>query len=194
MPDLAPVTLARVKLDDDVIKRKHFPRYWPFVRGIHRPQVNSPHKGQWRGALMFSVICPWINGWVNNRNAGDLRCHSAHYDVIAMSYLSVFLGFFWISYRRSTNWLFLDIISAFNKLRPEQSGWHSRDDIFKCVFLKKKSFWINLSHQKKYRRTFFKYQGKSWFLKKEILMFPPYLCSYWHAISGLWAVFIHYIQ
>ena len=44
-----------------------------FVRGIHRSPVNSPHKGQWRGALMFSLICVWINGWVNNRVAGDLR-------------------------------------------------------------------------------------------------------------------------
>ena len=42
---------------DDVIKWKHFPRYWPFVRGIHRSPVNSPHKGQWRGTLMFSLIC-----------------------------------------------------------------------------------------------------------------------------------------
>ena len=67
---------------DDVIKWKHFPRYWPFVQGIHRWPVNSPHKGQWRGALMFSLICAWINGWVNNREAGDLRCHRAHYDVI----------------------------------------------------------------------------------------------------------------
>ena len=40
------------------------PRYWPFVRGIHRSPVNSPHKGQWRGALMFSLICTWINSWV----------------------------------------------------------------------------------------------------------------------------------
>ena len=38
---------------DDVIKWKHFPRYRPFVRGIHRSPVISPHKGQWRGALMF---------------------------------------------------------------------------------------------------------------------------------------------
>ena len=38
---------------DDVIKWKHFPCYWPFVRGIHRSPVNSPHKGQWRGALIF---------------------------------------------------------------------------------------------------------------------------------------------
>ena len=41
----------------DVIKWKHFQRYWPFVRGIHRWAVNSPHKGQWRGAMMFSLIC-----------------------------------------------------------------------------------------------------------------------------------------
>ena len=69
---------------DDVIKWKHFSRYWPFVRGIHRSPVNSPHEGQWRGALMFSFICAWINGWVNNREAGDLRRHRAHYDVIMM--------------------------------------------------------------------------------------------------------------
>ena len=68
-------------LHDDVIKWKHFPRYWPFVRGIHRSPVNSPHKGQWRGALMFSLICAWRNNGVNNREAGDLRRHLAHYDV-----------------------------------------------------------------------------------------------------------------
>ena len=52
---------------DDVIKWKHFPRTWPFVRGIYRSPVTSPHKGQWHGALMFSLICAWINSWVNNR-------------------------------------------------------------------------------------------------------------------------------
>ena len=46
--------------------------------------VNSPHKGQWRGALMFSLIRARINGWVNNREAGDLRRHQAHCDVIVM--------------------------------------------------------------------------------------------------------------
>ena len=70
---------------DDIIKWKHFPRYWPFVRGIHRSPVNSPHKGQWRGALMFSFICAWINRWVNNREAGDLRRYRAHYIVIVMN-------------------------------------------------------------------------------------------------------------
>ena len=60
---------------DDVIKWKHFPRYWPFVRGIHRWPVNSPHKGQWRGALMLPLIYAWINVWANNPEAGDLRRH-----------------------------------------------------------------------------------------------------------------------
>ena len=42
------------------------------------------HKGQWHGALMFSLICIWINSWINNHEAGDLRCYHAHYDVIVM--------------------------------------------------------------------------------------------------------------
>ena len=46
--------------------------------------MNSPHKGQWRGALMFSLICVWINDWVNNREVGDLRRYRAHYDVTVM--------------------------------------------------------------------------------------------------------------
>ena len=70
---------------DDVIKWKHFPRYWPFVREIHRSSVNFPHKGQWRGALMFTLICARMNGWVNNREAGDLRRYRVHYDVIVMN-------------------------------------------------------------------------------------------------------------
>ena len=68
----------------DVIKWKHFPCYWSFVRGIHRSPVNSTHKGQWRGALVFSFICTCINGLVNNREAGDLRRHRAHYTVTVM--------------------------------------------------------------------------------------------------------------
>ena len=69
---------------DDVIKWKHLPRYWPFVRRIHWSPVNSPHKGQWSGALKFSLICVWIKSWVNSREAGDLRCYRAHYDVTVM--------------------------------------------------------------------------------------------------------------
>ena len=73
-----------VGFHDDVIKWKHFPLYWPFVRGIHRLSVNFQHKGQIHGALMFSLICACINGWVNDHEAGDLRCHRAHFDVTVM--------------------------------------------------------------------------------------------------------------
>ena len=76
---------------DDVIKWKHFPRYWPFVRGIHRSPVNSPYKGQWRGVLMFSLICTRINGWVSNGEAGDLRRYHAHYDVTVMKLYTRFV-------------------------------------------------------------------------------------------------------
>ena len=69
---------------DDVIKWKHFLRYWPFARGIYWSPVNCPHKGQWCGALMFSLICAWINGWVNKWDPDDLRCHHAHYDITVM--------------------------------------------------------------------------------------------------------------
>ena len=71
---------------DDVIKWKHFPRNWPFVREIHRSPVNFPHKGQWGGALIFSLIYTWINDWVNNHEAGDLRRQHGHYDVIVMQF------------------------------------------------------------------------------------------------------------
>ena len=76
---------SRHRVHDDVIKWKHFPRYCSFVREIHRWLVNSPHKGQWRDALIFSLICSRTNGWVNNRDAVDLRHHRAHYNVIEMT-------------------------------------------------------------------------------------------------------------
>ena len=63
-----------------------FPRHWPFVRGIHWSPVKTPYKGQWRGSLVFSLICAWMNGWVNNRVASDLRRHRAHYGVTVMVY------------------------------------------------------------------------------------------------------------
>ena len=85
---------------DNFIKWKHLPRYWPFVRGIHRSPVNSPHKGQWRRALMFSLICAWIEGSVKNREAGDLRCHCAHYDVIVMRHTCQILPSYSVTY----NW------------------------------------------------------------------------------------------
>ena len=77
---------------NDVNKLKHFPRYWPFVLEIHRSPVNSPHKGQRHWALMFSLICVWINGWVNICEAGDLRRYRANYDANIMTKYSTFYG------------------------------------------------------------------------------------------------------
>ena len=70
---------------DDIINWKHFPRHWPFVRWIHRPPVNSPHTGQWREALMFSLKKKHV--YADNRDAGDFRCHCTHHDVTVMNIL-----------------------------------------------------------------------------------------------------------
>ena len=78
------VAATHFKCHDDVIKWKPFPRYWPFVCGIHRSPVNSPYKCQLHGALVISLTCAWTNGWVNNRDASDVRRYSAHYDVDVM--------------------------------------------------------------------------------------------------------------
>ena len=66
---------------DDVIKWKHFPRYWPFVRGIHRSPVNSPPQRPVTRSFDVFFDQSRINGWVNNGESGDLRRHRAHYDV-----------------------------------------------------------------------------------------------------------------
>ena len=73
--------------------------------------VNSPHEGQWSGALMFSLICAWINDWVNNHEDGDLRQHCAHYDVNVM------------------------IILCFTVLGNQQTQWWSRKraDFFSII-------------------------------------------------------------
>ena len=70
---------------DGVVKWKHFLRYWPFVKGIHGSPVDYPHKGQWRWALMFSLICVWTNGWANNRDASYLRRQFTYYDITVMT-------------------------------------------------------------------------------------------------------------
>ena len=148
-------------LHDDVIKWKHFPRNWPFVRGIHRSPVNSPHKGQWRGALMFSLICARVHAWVNNREAGDLRRRRAHYDIIVMGGSKItdhgesswFPTIIWKRWRsiaikpcahplshwwcdqqfsiRTTKWS----RDTINSLRPGQDGRRFADDIFTCIFI-----------------------------------------------------------
>ena len=94
-----------------------FARYWPFERRIHRSPVNSPHKGQWRGTLKFSLICAWINGWVNNGEA-DLRRHRAHYDVIVMEF-----GHHWSSTSRYRATVWYNADYTFTNVKQWLSIW-----------------------------------------------------------------------
>ena len=88
-----PIRYCTKPSNDDVIKWKHFRRYWPFERGIHRWPVNPTHKDQWRGALMFSLMYVWTNSRGNNLDAGDLRRHRVNYDVTVMNWTNA--GLFW---------------------------------------------------------------------------------------------------
>ena len=65
------------------------------LRGIYRWPVNSSHKGQWRGAMMTSLICARTNGWVDNRDADDLRRHGADYNVTVIG-MNISSWIYWI--------------------------------------------------------------------------------------------------
>ena len=106
-----------------------FPRYWPLVWGIHRSPMNSPQKDQWRRALMFSLIRASINGWVNNGEAGDLRRHRAHYDVI-------------ISRLPKGTWQNRRGPIAFCWIIPIRDGWQTLDVKFAHNMYIKWKMWI----------------------------------------------------
>ena len=53
--------------------------------------MDSPHKSQWRWALMFSLICAWTTGWAKHRDAGDFRRHRDHYDITVI-FISISKG------------------------------------------------------------------------------------------------------
>ena len=92
----------------------------------------TPHKGQWCGDLMFSLICVWINGWVNNRDASDLRRYRAHHDVILMQAA------------RSNDDKHHHITDCPYWLRPRQNGRHFPHDIFKSILLDE-NIWISIT-------------------------------------------------
>ena len=86
----------------DVIKWKYFPRCWPCVRGIHRSPVDSPDKGQWRGALLSFylrlnklLVKQWRRRWFETpsrslwRHCNVNSCSSTTKSRLSMIYISV---------------------------------------------------------------------------------------------------------
>ena len=81
---------------DDVIKSKHFQRYWPFVCVCVCGGGGGGGGGGWFTGhrfirslrpvtpLMFSLICAWKNGWANNQDIDDLRRRGSYHDVTVM--------------------------------------------------------------------------------------------------------------
>ena len=125
---------------DDVIKWKHFSRSWSFVRGIHRSPANSPYKGQWRGALMFSFRGvarrrprgPGLNLKMQKKNKSENSedpclheiqyCHIKHLSLLLAAikspdttyitlYIFVSTHSYMIFCQQLTEWSFITIIS-----------------------------------------------------------------------------------
>ena len=104
--------------------------------------VKSLHKGQQRRALMCSLICAWIKGWVNNREAVNLRRHSAYYDAIVMIDVNSVHGFYRV-FIYSDWWCSnLYILHGFNTLRPKENGRHFADHICHAFIFVNENCWI----------------------------------------------------
>ena len=73
----------RLQYHDDAIRWKHFPRYWHFVRGISDRWISLTKAGD-EELWCFLWSAPWMNGWVNNSEADDLRSHRVHCNVNVM--------------------------------------------------------------------------------------------------------------
>ena len=72
-----------MKSSNGIIFRVLGPLRGEFTGHRRIPLTKASDAGLW--CIMCSLICAWINGWVNNREAGDLTRHRAHYDVTVMN-------------------------------------------------------------------------------------------------------------
>ena len=117
---------------DDIIKWRHFQRYWSFVRRIHQWPGDSL-QGQWHGTLDVFFDLPPNKCWANNREAGDLRRHHGHYDVIVMRWF--FSSGYYQKFKepsrlmptfdpKTTNWT--TFMQDFKDLVLEM-GWHGQE-------------------------------------------------------------------
>ena len=123
------------------------------TRPLWGAPVNSPHKGQWRGALVFSLICAWGNGWANLRDAGDLRRNLAHYAVTVMQDVQLSYGHVKEALVQGIQYLRLDwsvqyspwwdlpfALLLFTHLPLDKMAAILADDNFKCIFLNEKKW------------------------------------------------------
>ena len=105
---------------NDVIKWKHFQRYWPFVRGIHRHRWIPRTKASDAELWCFLWSAPWINGWVNIREAADLSRHCAYHDVIVVAMFPfATMGHAWTVSIPRDQWLGIESVWAFVFMRTK---------------------------------------------------------------------------
>ena len=132
----------------------------PLWGGVHRSPVNFPHKGQWCGALMFSLICAWTNGWANHRDAGELRRNCSHYDVNVMLFV-------------------VDIVQVQALLCERELKSHASDDSDS-----------DLTLAARFRDIITPKGRRSFFLRASVLsttiLFSGFTSSEWVSLSSIW--------
>ena len=115
---------------DDIIKWKHVSRYCPFVRGIYRSPVSSPHTGQWHGVLMFSLVCAWMQPLpvihiIHSYILFMMRSSNGNIFRVTGPFFGEFTGHRWIPCTRASYaelWFFFDL--RLNKRLSKQPwGW-----------------------------------------------------------------------
>ena len=96
-----PTLFKAALVHDDVIKWKNFPRWWPFVRGIHRSRwFETPSRSLWRhcnGRQCYLLSTPGIRNFV-------MKWHySSCYKVIILLFIWCLLQMYQISLIVSLN-------------------------------------------------------------------------------------------
>ena len=173
--------------------------------------MNSPHKGQWRGALVFSLICTRINGWVNNREADDFRRHRAHYYVIVMmglcrpneeKFISYWKGGLNLSHMPCTAQLGGPVLKASGQVQytpfgpgdksPKITDQHTAGgSVSQLSQLTKLSPWLTLS-TKDITTSFWYYNTWFWFLSNQIMDLYHFSPNRIQSVHLLWKTNMDY--
>ena len=119
--------------------------------------------------LWCFVICAWINGWVNNREAGDLGRHRAHDDVIVMMYTPCMHG---ISYKIHS-YIYSCLSTTVGELRSTLSAAWS----FPWCFLNSRWRIVTVSGFRLSAWRFLGARQRSWWLGNAFLTWKVCYCA-----------------
>ena len=136
----------------DVIKWNTF-LLLAHCEGNHQSPVDSPHEGQWRRALMLSLICARTNGWANNRDAVMNYNAPGIQNLITAACLSS---------QRITQTTLCGIHDAYVRLNKKYAQQHRDKYQVECVTPPLLRSYITLEYEKLVLKDFKPHNGRPW--------------------------------